>query len=703
MLGTSTILTYNCENIDNVDNMNTMNTENPLLQPFGTLHDTPPFSKIRTEHFKEAFDASLSIAREELKAISDDTSTPTFQNTIEAIENCGELLDKVSEIFFNLESANTDDLMQQIAQDYSPLLTEFGNDLFLDNKIFVRVKELYDKKDSLNLDNEQMQLLENTYSSFERNGANLNDKDKEQFREISKQLSVLTTKFSQNVLAETNAFSLNITDRNDLAGLPDYVVEAAAEQAAADGKTGWVFNLQYPSYVPFMQHSEKRELRQKMFEAYSKRGNRNNENNNTQVIRDIVNLRLKKARMLGCNEYSSFVLKRRMASDKDTVYSFLDNLLEASLPVARQEVAEVQEFARNNGADFELQRWDWSFYSEKLKQQKFDLSDEMTKPYFELQSVIKAVFELASTLYGITFKLNEQIEKYHDEVLTYEIFDENNQFMAVLYLDFHPRASKQGGAWMTNYAEQYVADGIDHRPQVSLVCNFTKPTQTTPSLLTHSELETFLHEFGHGLHSIFSKCKYSSLSGTNVYRDFVELPSQIMENWASEKEWLHSFARHYLTGEPIPDELVDKIIAARNFNSGYQSVRQLSFGYNDMAWHSITEEFDGDVCQFEQKAMAKTELMPTVPDTAMSTSFGHIFGGGYAAGYYGYKWAEVLDADAFAEFKKNGIFDKNTANRFRKCLLEKGGTQHPMSLFVDFKGRKPTVDALLERSGLKKK
>lgn len=674
---------------------------NPLLQEFKTLHNTPPFTSIKTEHYRPAFDTALTSAREELAAIAGNKMIPDFANTIESIEYCGKQLDVVAEVFFNLNHAHTNDTMQQIAQEVSPLLSEFSNDIYLNETIFAKVEQVYAKKDELNLSSEQLQLLDKTYKAFIRNGAKLTGADKEQYRTISKELSVLSVQFTQNVLAETNDYSLNITDEKDLSGLPQYVIDAAAEQAKADDKEGWVFNLQFPSYFPFMQYADNRDLRQQMFTAYATRCNKGNKNDNNDTVRKIANLRLQKAKTLGFTDYASFVLQERMAGSANTVIEFLDQLFEASLPVAKQELKEVQDFAKQQGADFELQRWDWSYYSEKLKKHKFDLTDEMTKPYFELESVKQAVFGLANTLYGISFHENKEIEVYHNEVTAYEVMDENKKFLSVFYLDFHPRKTKQGGAWMTAFSEQHIRSGIDHRPQVSLVCNFTKPTESSPSLLTFGEVETFLHEFGHGLHGMLSKCQYQSLSGTSVYRDFVELPSQIMENWATEKQWLQSFAKHYQTGEAIPDELVDKIIAARNFLAGYQSLRQLSFGFNDMAWHSITEEFNGSVTEFEQKAMNKTELFPTVENSVMSTAFSHIFGGGYAAAYYGYKWAEVLDADAFAEFKKNGIFDKSTAARFRKCILEKGGTEHPMDLYIAFKGQKPTVDALLERSGLK--
>jgi len=678
-----------------------MTSTNPLLQAFKTKHNTPPFNSIKAEHYKPAFLKCLEDAREEIKKIENNTSVASFENTIEALEYCGKQLDTVAEIFFNLNHANTSDELQKLAEEMSPLLTEFGNDIYLNDTIFNKVDYLYNSNDTLNLSVEQKMLLKNTYKAFIKNGAKLSTADKETFRDISKKLSILSVNFSQNVLAETNSFSLHITNKNDLGGLPEYVKEAAREQAKAENKDGWIFNLQFPSYVPFMQYANNRELRQKLFEAYTRRCNNANQHDNNKIVLQIANLRLQKANLLGYSDYASFVLEDRMASDNKTVFTFLNDLFEASLPVAQKEVLEVQQFAKDNGADFELQRWDWSYYSEKLKKHTFDLSDEMTKPYFELNSVTTAIFALAKTLYGIEFKQSADIMVYHEDVTAYEVFDADGKFLSVFYLDFHPRASKQGGAWMTSFSSQYKKEGTDFRPQVSLVCNFTKPTETTPSLLTFTEVETFLHEFGHGLHGMLTKCTYGSLSGTSVYRDFVELPSQIMENWATEKEWLNSFARHYKTNEIIPDELVNKIINSRNFLSGYQSLRQLSFGFNDMAWHSITEEYKGSVTEFEHAAMSKTELFPLVEKSLMSTAFSHIFSGGYAAGYYGYKWAEVLDADAFAVFKKTGIFNKKTADKFRTCILEKGGTEHPMDLYIQFKGEKPTVNALLERSGLK--
>jgi len=676
-----------------------MTTINPLLTQFDTKHNTPPFSQIKEEHYKPAFVESIASGKAEIEKIAQ-IENPTFENTIVALEFAGAQLDKVAEVFFNLTYANTNDELQRIAEEVSPMLSEFSNDIYLNETLFAKVKQVHDQGNE-GLDDEQKMLLDKTYKAFTRNGALLDDDKKERFREISKQLSVLGVKFGQNVLAETNAFKLHITEEADLSGLPKGVIEAAAEQAKADGNEGWVFNLNFPSYLPFMKYADKRELREQMFKAYTARGNNGNEADNKENINKIVNLRLERAKILGYGTFADMILEERMAGSSSTVFSFLDELLEAAMPFAVKEKEELDAYAKENGADFKLERWDWAYYAEKLKESKFDLNEEMTKPYFQLSKVKQGVFDLCAKLYGLSFSETDEVEKYHDDVHVYEVFDETGDFLSVLYLDFHPRESKQGGAWMTSFASQMKKDGQDVRPQVSVVCNFTKPTETTPSLLTFDEVTTFLHEFGHALHGMLSRCTYPSLSGTSVYRDFVELPSQIFENWALEKEWLQDVAVHYQTGERIPDELIQKIIDSRNFLSGYQCVRQLSFGFNDMAWHSIADNFNGEVADFEKEAMEKTELFEHSQNSVMSCSFAHIFSGGYAAGYYGYKWAEVLDADAFSVFKEKGIFDKQTADSFRQNILEKGGSQHPMTLYKNFRGQEPHVDALLERSGLK--
>ncbi len=681
-------------------NNKSMNQKNPLLSDFITPYQTAPFNDIKPEHYIPAFLTAMEKGRSEIAAIIANSSAPTFSNTIETLENSGKLLGRISNIFFNINSAETNEDIQSIAREVSPLLSEYANDIWLNEALFNRVKQVYDSKDTLNLSTEQQMLLNNTYKAFVRQGALLNESDKKRYREITGDLSKLTVEFGENVLAETNDYRLHITNENDLAGLPEHVKEAAAMLAKSENKEGWLFSLQAPSYLAFMKYADNRALREELFKAYSSRGNRNNERDNKENILKQARLRLEKARLLGYKSHADYVLEERMAQSPEKVNKFLDELFEKSFSFASNDVKEVAAFAKTQGLNEPLQRWDFSYYSEKLKSSMFDLNDEMVKPYFELTRVTDGIFNLTNKLWGLTYKHNPAIPVYHPDVKAYEVFDKDGKFLSVLYLDFHPRSSKQGGAWMTSYKEQFTENGTDSRPHISLVCNFTAPTETKPSLLTYYEVTTFLHEFGHGLHGMLSAVNYESLSGTNVYRDFVELPSQIMENWAREKEWLQEVAVHYETGETIPDQLVDKIIAAGNFQSGYFTVRQLSFGFNDMAWHNLTNEIPSDVIAFERKAMERTELFPIVEGTSLSTAFTHIFDGGYAAGYYGYKWAEVLDADAFALFKQNGIFDKTTAESFRANILSKGGTEHPMTLYVNFRGHEPSIQPLLERSGL---
>ncbi len=674
---------------------------NPLLLNFDTPYQTPPFDKIKIEHYFPAFQEALKTAKSDIQNIINNPQPPTFENTIIALEMSGEQLSAISAIFFNINHAETNDEIQKIARDVSPLLTEYSNDIWLNETLFKKVKSIYDDKENLSLADEDLKLLEDTYKAFTRKGALLEGAKKEQYRDISKELSKLTLAFGENVLAETNAFKLHITKKEDISGLPKNVISAAAALAKAENKEGWIFTLQFPSFGPFMKYADNRLLRKQMHMAYANRANQNNDHDNKDIIKQIVNLRLEKAQLLGYKNHASLVLEERMAQTPEKVNSFLDELLDKSLPFAEKEMKEVREFAKGEGLTEELQRWDFAYYSEKLKNKKFSYTEEMTKPYFQLEKVEEGIFGLATTLYGIHFKINKNIPVYHPEVKAYEVFDENENYLAVLYVDFFPRDGKQGGAWMTNYEEQYVKNNKNIRPFVSLVCNFSRPTEEEPSLLTYNEVRTFLHEFGHGLHGMLSNTKYKSLSGTNVYRDFVELPSQILENWGAEKQWLKKVGVHFQTGETIPDELVDKILQSINFQSGYSSVRQLSFGMTDMAWHSLDTNFDNSVLDFEERVMKKTELFPPIEGTCFSTAFSHIFAGGYAAGYYGYKWAEVLDADAFSVFKKNGIFDKKTADSFKNNILSKGGTKHPMDLYVAFRGQEPTIDALLERSGLK--
>ncbi len=674
---------------------------NPLLGSFTSPHETAPFDKIKNEHFLPAFKESIKTGEADVEAIRNNPESPTFENTVVALDTAGRLLGRTAGIFFNLMSSETNDELQQIAQEVSPLLTKFQNDVTLDPVLFERVKTVYAQKENLDLSPEQQTLLENSYVNFVRQGANLSEKDKEKFREISTELSKLTLKFGENVLKETNSYELHITDKNKLNGLPDGALEAAAGLAKSKEKEGWIFTLNMPSYLPFMKYADNRDLRKEMYLAYGSKSFKGNEFDNQENVKKIVALRLDMAKLLGYENYADYVLERRMAMNPGGVYKLLDDLYEASFNKAKQEKSEVQEFAFMQGLQGDLMPWDWAYYSEKLKVKKFDLNDEMLKPYFELSKVVDGVFGLATDLYGITFKPNNKIPVYNAEVVPYEVFDANGKFLSVFYTDFHPRPGKQGGAWMNDFKGQWKEKGVDSRPHVTIVMNFTRPTETKPALLTFDEVETFMHEFGHALHGMLANSTYSSLSGTSVYRDFVELPSQIMENWAVEKAFLDRFAVHYETGEKIPEELVQKIVDSQNYLAGYLSIRQLSFGYLDMAWHTLEKPFDGNVKDFEENAWEKAQIFPRINEVCMSTQFGHLFAGGYAAGYYSYKWAEVLDADAFSVFKEKGLFNKEVAASFRENILEKGGTEHPMILYKRFRGHEPTVDALLERSGLK--
>lgn len=674
---------------------------NPLLCDFNTPHQTAPFDKINNEHFLPAFQESIKLGEEEINTIKNNTETPTFENIIVALDRTGKILNRTAGIFYNLLGSETNDELQQIAQEVSPLLTKFQNDITLDPVLFEKVKTVYNQKDSQQLTTEQQTLLEDTFIGFVRQGADLSDADKEKFREISTELSKLSLAFSENVLKETNNYELHITDESKLSGLPESALEAAAGLAKAKNKEGWIFTLDVPSYLPFMKYADNRDLRKEIYLAYSSKSYKGDEFDNRENVKKIIALRLEMARLLGYNSYADYVLERRMAMNQAGVYKLLDDLYEASFNKAQEEKSEVQVLAATLGFDEEIMPWDWSYYSEKLKEKKFNLNDEMLKPYFELSKVIDGVFGLATELYGITFKPNKNIPVYNEEVIPYEVFDTDGSFLAVLYTDFHPRKGKRGGAWMNDFKPQWKENGIDSRPHITIVMNFTRPTNTKPALLTFDEVETFMHEFGHALHGMLTNLNYQSLSGTNVYRDFVELPSQIMENWAVEKDFLDRFATHYKTGEKIPTELVQKIIDSQNYLAGYLSVRQLAFGYLDMAWHTLKKPYDGSVKDFEESAWKKTQIFPRIEEVCMSTQFGHLFTGGYAAGYYGYKWAEVLDADAFSVFKEKGLFNKEVATSFRKNILEKGGSEHPMVLYKRFRGHEPTVDALLERSGLK--
>ena len=675
--------------------------ENPLVKEWNTPFQTPPFNSIKTEHYKPAMLYAIEQAKQEVNAIIVNRARPDFENTIVALERAGGLLNRISGVFFNINECMTSDQLQQIYMEIIPDLTAYGNDVSMNPLLFAKVKEVYDQRDDIALTTEQRMLLEKTYKSFIRSGALLEGAAKEEYRKVSEELSMLTNQYQMNVLAEQNAFFLNITNKKDLAGLPDYVIAAAREEAKARKQKGWTFTLQYPSFSPFMQYADNRDLREKMWRASAFEANNNNDKDNKEIARKIANLRLRMAQLLGYSSYAEYALEERMAQNPQTVNKFINDLFEASMPFAEKEMKEVQDYANAHGFVGQIQRWDFSYWSEKLKNDKYAMDPNMFKPYFKLENVKKGVFDLADRLYNIEFRENNQIEKYHPDVTVYEVYDKaDGKFLAVLYMDFFPRESKRSGAWMTAFREQYIDEnGNDVRPLIQLVCNFTKPTSKEPSLLTFDEVNTFLHEFGHCLHGIFASGTYQSISGTSVYRDFVELPSQIMENFATEKEFLDMFAVHYKTGEKIPQELIDKLIASQRYLAGYMSVRQLSFGMIDMAWHTITSPYTGDVIAMEKNAIAKTELMPVVENSVMTTSFGHIFAGGYAAGYYGYKWAEVLDADAFSAFKEKGIFNREVSTSFRKNILSQGGKKHPMELYKAFRGHEPTNEALLRRCG----
>ena len=672
---------------------------NPLLEQWNTPFGIAPFELILAEHFRPAIEQAIETARSEINAITCNAAEPDFENTIEALESSGSLLNHITPILFNLNSADTSPAIQAAAQEVSPLLTSFANDITLNPELYKRVKSVYEKKDSLNLDAEQLILLDRKYKAFVRGGAALSDDDKEKFRAITVEMSMLSLKFEENVLAETNDYTLQLTTEEELAGLPDGIREAAATLAREKGLEGWLFTLHAPSYVPFMQYSDRRDLREKMLMAYALRSFRNNDHDNRTLVSRLANLRLQVAQLLGYKDYATYVLEERMASSPDEVNSFLDRLLKASTRAGQRDLNDIDEYARKLGHEGRIERWDWAYYAEKLRMERFNIDDEALRPYMPLEKVREAVLGLATRLYGITFIENKEIPVYNPEVTAWEVHDGDKGIIAILMLDFHPRPGKSGGAWMTGFREQSNENGKRVIPVVSLVMNFTRSTPARPSLLSHSEMNTFLHEFGHALHGILSDCTYESLAGTNVKRDFVELPSQIMENWAWEKEWLDTWASHYKTGEKIPDEILTKLKESLTYNEGYACMRQLSFGLLDMGWHTIDEPFDGDIITFERALMKPAELLPPAEGACMSVSFAHLFSGGYAAGYYGYKWAEVLDADAFSLFREKGIFDMETALSFRHNILEKGGSREPDELFRAFRGREPSLDALIQRSG----
>ena len=669
---------------------------NPLLQDF----NTPPFSKISNTDFEPAIKKGIEIAKEEINIIALNSDKATFDNTIVALDFSGKKLNRITSIFFNLNAAETDDELQRIAQEVSPLLSEFSNDITLNESLFKRVKSVFDDKKNLDLTPEQEMLLNKRYKSFARNGANLNETGKTELRKIDAQLSKLSLKFGENVLAETNAFEMHLTKEIEVAGLPESVKEAAHQLAKEKEKKGWIFTLDYPSYIPFLTYADSRELRKKMAIAAGKKAFQNNDFNNEKNVLNIVKLRYQRANLLGYKSHAHFVLEERMAETPENVIEFSNTLLKKAKPAAEKEFEELEKYAKKIGKIDLLQKWDGAYYSEKLKKELFDLDQEILKPYFKLENVIEGVFMIVKKLYDLQFEQVFNIDKYHEDVKTYQVTNTKGDFISVFYADFHPRKGKRNGAWMTSYKSQQIKDGINERPQVSIVCNFTKPTKTTPSLLTFNEVTTLFHEFGHALHGMLANTNYSSLSGTSVSWDFVELPSQILENWCYEKEALELFAKHYKTGEVLPMKYIEKIKESASFHEGMQTLRQLSFGLLDMKWHGTNPEEIETIKAFENSAFTHTKLYPDVPENCMSTAFSHIFQGGYAAGYYSYKWAEVLDADAFEYFLEKGIFNKEVATKFKEHILSMGGTEKPMELYKRFRGKEPKPDALLRRAGL---
>ena len=671
-----------------------------LTSTFKTKYNTAPFSQIKLEDYQPAFIENIAAAKAEIDAIINNPAAPTFENTIEALDFSGNALDRLSSIFFNLNSAETCDEMQKIAQEVSPLLTEFSNDITLNEALFQRIKSVYEQKDTLNLSPEQATLLDKKFKSFSRNGALLSEEDKLKLREIDTELAKLKLTFSENVLAETNNYQLHLTNEADLKGLPEGAIEAASALAKSKDLEGWIFTLDFPSYLPFVTYAENRELRKEIAIAAGKKAFQNNEFDNQEIALKITKLRYERANLLGYETHSHFVLEERMAQHPDKVKSFLNDLLTKAKPAAEKEFAELSAFAKELDGIEQLEKWDGAYYAEKLKQKLFNLDDEKLKPYFQLENVLNGAFTIANKLFGLTFTEIFDIDKYHEEVSTYEVKDEFGELVAIFYADFFPRKGKRNGAWMTSFKSQYIKDGINERPHISNVCNFTKPTATKPSLLTFNEVTTLFHEFGHGLHGMLANTIYPSLSGTSVYWDFVELPSQVMENWCYEPEALALFAKHYETGEIIPQEYVDKIKESASFQEGMATLRQLSFGILDMAFHGNNPSAITNIKAFEKTAFEGTSLYPDVAENCMSVSFSHIFAGGYSSGYYSYKWAEVLDADAFAYFQEKGIFNKEVATKFKDNVLSKGGTELPMELYKRFRGQEPKADALLKRAGL---
>lgn len=682
------------------EEMENIKSTNPLVMQWLTPYQTPPFNLIKTEHYRPAMLYAIEKAKQDIDAIVGNTKAPTFENTIVAYEQSGRLLDKVSGVLFNLNEACTDEDMQQICQDLSPILTQYANDVSMNAQLFTRVKIVYDQRDDLKLTTEDRTLLDKVYKGFIQNGALLKGKDKEEYRKATEELGILTLKFNQNALKDNNSFFLNVTDKKDLEGMPQYALESAKQEAQNRKMKGYVFTLDYPSYSAFITYCPNRELREKMWKAYNSMGNHNDTNDNKQVLKDIANLRLKIANLLGYKSFAEYQLEDKMAAKPEAVNKFLDDLVDISMPFAKKDLQAVQDYASAHGFTDKLNRWDFSYWSEKLQKEKYDISPELLKPYFNLEYVKNGIFTLAGKLYDLEFRENKEISTYHPDVTVYEVWEKkSNRFMAVLYMDFFPRESKRNGAWMTSFREESKVNNQEIRPLVQLVCNFSKPTKKTPSLLTFDEVITFLHEFGHCLHGILTECTYQSLSGTNVAHDFVEGMSQFMENYAYEKEFLDLFAVHYKTGDKIPQEYIDKIRAAQQYNAGWLSIRQLFFGELDMEWHSMEKPYEGDVIAVEEIASKKAELMPMIQGCCMSTQFSHIFGGGYAAGYYGYKWSEVIAADAWAAFKEKGIFNPEVSSSFRKNILARGGSKNPMELYKTFRGKEPTNEAFLKQQG----
>ncbi|MCF6214229.1 MAG: M3 family metallopeptidase [Flavobacteriaceae bacterium] len=678
-----------------------MSKNNPLLEHFDTPFNTAPFSKIKTTHFKPAFKEAIVLAKKDVDAIVSNTENPSFDNTIAALDFSGQTLERVSGIFFNLNSAETNDTIQRIAQEISPWLSEFSNDVRLNETLFIKIKSVYEQREKLNLNTEQLTLLTKKYKSFARNGANLNESDKNKLREIDTQLSKLSLTFGEHVLADANAYQMHLTNESDLEGLPQHAKDAAKLLAENKDLKGWLITLDYPSYIPFMTYAKNRKLREKLARAFGAKAFQKNDNNNEQIVLDIIALKAKRAQLLGYKTHADFVLEERMAKTPQTVLDFLNTILVKAKPAAQKEFEQLKNLAEADGIQ-DFQKWDAAYYSEILKKQTLNLDEEQLKPYFKLENVLEGVFKVAQKLYGLNFEPVNNIEVYHPDVKTFKVTDKKGSYKAVFYADFFPRPGKRQGAWMTSFKDQWIKDGKNSRPHISIVCNFTKPTKTQPSLLTFNEVTTLFHEFGHALHGMLANTTYPSLSGTSVYWDFVELPSQVLENWAYEKETLDLFAKHYKTGEKIPSDLIVKIKAASNFLEGLATLRQLSFGLLDMQWHTQNPSEIKEVKSFELAAFADTQLYPDVAENCMSTAFSHIFQGGYSAGYYSYKWAEVLDADAFSYFKEHGIFNKNVANAFKENVLSKGGTEDPMILYKRFRGQKPNPEALLKRAGLVK-